>query len=86
MYIQKKLTKIWVWNPGSEFREKAIQDPGVKKTLDLGSGSATPLPNYWDLKRKINKLLTGPQRNKTWTLQPIQTQRKVNKHPHWEYK
>jgi hypothetical protein len=34
--IVNKLSKIWVWDPGSE-----IQDPGVKKAPDPGSGSAT---------------------------------------------
>ncbi len=34
--IVNKLSKIWVWDPGSE-----IRDPGVKKAPDPGSGSAT---------------------------------------------
>ncbi len=34
--IVSKLSKIWVWDPGSE-----IRDPGVKKAPDPGSGSAT---------------------------------------------
>jgi hypothetical protein len=48
--IVKKLSKIWVWDPGSEIRKKPIADPGsqipdsgVKKALDPGSGSATLL-------------------------------------------
>jgi hypothetical protein len=44
--IVKKLLKIWSWDPGIRdpgsgknlFR---IPDPGVKKALDPGSGSAT---------------------------------------------
>jgi hypothetical protein len=36
--IVTKLSKIWVWDPGS-----GIPDPGVKKTPDPGSGSATLL-------------------------------------------
>jgi hypothetical protein len=40
--IVSKLSKIWVWDPGSE-----IRDPGVKKAPDPGSGSAT-LHRYSD--------------------------------------
>ncbi len=39
LFTQKfvaKLSKIWVWDPGSE-----IRDPGAKKAPDPGSGSAT---------------------------------------------
>jgi hypothetical protein len=38
-----KLSKIWVWDPGSEIQdpENPIRDPGVKKALDPGSVSAT---------------------------------------------
>jgi hypothetical protein len=34
--IVKKLSKIWVWDPGSDIRdpEKPIPDPGVKKAPD----------------------------------------------------
>jgi hypothetical protein len=42
------LSNIWVWDPGSEIRDQGsgknlfrIPDPGVKKALDPGSGSAT---------------------------------------------
>ncbi len=33
--IVTKLSKVWVWDPGSEIRdpEKRIPDPGVKKAL-----------------------------------------------------
>jgi hypothetical protein len=34
--IVTKLSKIWFWDPGSQ-----IRDPGVKKALDPGSGSAS---------------------------------------------
>jgi hypothetical protein len=34
--IVSKLSKIWVWDQGSK-----IQDPGVKKAPDPGSGTAT---------------------------------------------
>jgi hypothetical protein len=34
--IDNKLSKIWIWDPGSE-----IRDPGVKKAPDPGSGSTT---------------------------------------------
>jgi hypothetical protein len=39
LFTQKfvtNLSKIWVWDPGSE-----IRDPGVKKAPDPGYGSAT---------------------------------------------
>jgi hypothetical protein len=46
--IVTKLSKIWVWDPGSEIRDAVsgknlfwIPDPGVKKASDPGSGSAT---------------------------------------------
>jgi hypothetical protein len=39
--IVTKLSKIWVWDPGFGIRNKPIPDPGVKKALDPGSGSAT---------------------------------------------
>ncbi len=51
LFTQKvvtKLLKIWVWDPGSGIRDPGsrknlfrIPDPGVKKALDPGSGSAT---------------------------------------------
>ena len=41
--IISMLSKIWVWDPGSEIRDKPIPDPGVKKAPDPGSGSATLL-------------------------------------------
>jgi hypothetical protein len=46
--IVSKLSKIWVWDPGSgirdpgsRIRKKPIPDPGVKKAPDPRSGSAT---------------------------------------------
>jgi hypothetical protein len=39
--IVTKLSKIWVWNPGSGKNIFRILDPGVKKAPDPGSGSAT---------------------------------------------
>jgi hypothetical protein len=48
--IVNKLSKIWIWDPGSEIRDpektysgSRIPDPGVKKAPipDPGSGSAT---------------------------------------------
>jgi hypothetical protein len=44
--IVNKLSKIWVWYPGSGDPEKTysgywIPDPGLKKAPDPGSGSAT---------------------------------------------
>jgi hypothetical protein len=39
--IVSKLSKIWVWDPGSGKNLFRIPDPGVKKAPDPGSGSAT---------------------------------------------
>jgi hypothetical protein len=39
--IVTKLSKIWVWDPGSGKNLFRIPDPGVKKAPDPGSGSAT---------------------------------------------
>ncbi len=46
--VVTKLSKIWVWDPGSEIRDPGfgknlfrIPDPGVKKAPDPGSGSAS---------------------------------------------
>ncbi len=44
LFTQKvvtKLSKIWVWDPGSGKNLFRIPDPGVKKAPDPGSGSAT---------------------------------------------
>jgi hypothetical protein len=38
--IFTKLSKIWVWDPGSEIRKKPIPDPGLKGQKGPGSGSA----------------------------------------------
>jgi hypothetical protein len=50
--IVTKLSKVWVWDPGSEIRDpektysgSGIPDPGVKKAPDPGSGSATLINN-----------------------------------------
>jgi hypothetical protein len=39
--IVTKLSKIWVWDPGSGKNLLRIPNPGVKKAPDPGSGSAT---------------------------------------------
>jgi hypothetical protein len=44
--IVTKLSKIWVWDPGSGKNLFRIQDPGVKKAPDPGSGSATLFATY----------------------------------------
>jgi hypothetical protein len=48
--IVTKLSKIWVWDLGSEIRDpgKTYPDPGVKKAPDPGSGSATLILSYED--------------------------------------
>jgi hypothetical protein len=43
--IVTKLSKIWIWDPGSGKNLFRIPDPGVKKAPDPGSGSATLIPN-----------------------------------------
>jgi hypothetical protein len=48
LFIKKiftKLSKIWVWDPGSGI---PIPDPGVKKAPDPGSGSATLVDVHCD--------------------------------------
>jgi hypothetical protein len=45
--IVTKLSKIWVWDPGSEIRDPEknlfrIPDPGVKKAPDPGSATLLP--------------------------------------------
>jgi hypothetical protein len=49
------LSKIWIWDPGSEIRdpEKTYPDPGVKKAPDPGSGSATLIQIVHFLKKII---------------------------------
>jgi hypothetical protein len=47
LYTQKivtKLSKIWVWDPGSEKNLFRIPDPGVKKAPDPGSATLDTLP------------------------------------------
>jgi hypothetical protein len=39
--IVTKLSKVWVWDPGSGKNLFRIPDPGVKKAPDPRSGSAT---------------------------------------------
>jgi hypothetical protein len=39
--IVTKLSKIWIWDPGSGKILFRIPDPGVKKAPDPGPGSAT---------------------------------------------
>jgi hypothetical protein len=39
--IVTKLSKMWVWDPGSGKKTFRIPDPGVKKAPDPGSRSAT---------------------------------------------
>ncbi len=41
--IVTKLSKIWIWDPGSGKNLFRIPDRGVKKAPDPGSGSATLL-------------------------------------------
>ncbi len=39
--IVNKLSKLWIWDPGSGKNLSRIPDPGVKKAPYPGSGSAT---------------------------------------------
>ncbi len=43
--IVTKLSKVWVWDPGSGKNLFRIPDPGVKKAPDPGYGAATL--HYW---------------------------------------
>jgi hypothetical protein len=62
--IVTKLSKIWVWDPGSGIRKKtysASRIQGLKKAPDLGSGPATLItishPLFSEL--STNVLLSG---------------------------
>jgi hypothetical protein len=49
LFTQKtvtKLSKVWVWNPGSEIREKPIPDPGSRGQKRLRIPD--PDPQHWD--------------------------------------
>ncbi len=53
--IVTKLSKIWVWDPGSEIRKKPIPDPG--SWGQKGTGSRIRIRNTaWDLLLLVNKL------------------------------
>jgi hypothetical protein len=58
--IVTKLSKIWVWDPGS--RKNLFPDPGVKKALD--PGSATLLPAQTDTQRRTPACLCQNTRAK----------------------
>ncbi len=65
--IVTKLSKIWVWirDPKKTYSASRIPDPGVKKALDSGSGSATLVSikllrwNWWGNKLFFVKVLWG---------------------------
>ncbi len=40
--IVTKLSKIWVWDPGSEIRKKPISDPGSRGPKGTGSRILDP--------------------------------------------
>ncbi len=44
--IVTKLSKVWVWDPGSGKNLFRIPDPGAKKAPNPGSGSATLVKGY----------------------------------------
>jgi hypothetical protein len=54
--IVTKLSKIWVWDPGSGKNLFRIPDPGVTKAPDPGSGSAT-LKSMWYKNPNAGKML-----------------------------
>jgi hypothetical protein len=56
--IVTKLSKIWVWDPGSEKNLFWIPDTGVKKAPDPGSGSATLCTVYIEM-RDCNGVVWG---------------------------
>jgi hypothetical protein len=63
LYTQKivnKLSKIWVWDPGSGKNLFRIPDPGVKMAPDPGSGSATLLTDC--IKAEDIQVQTYPER------------------------
>jgi hypothetical protein len=48
-----KLSKIWVWNPGSEIRKKPIPDPGSRNQ----KGTGPQIRNTAKNGRKPNRIL-----------------------------
>jgi hypothetical protein len=75
--VVTKISKIWVWDPGSGIRDPGsginpfrIPDPGVKEAPDPGSGSATLQKNArWTAKAAnmtIQEELSANQ-NDAWT-------------------
>ncbi len=69
LFTQKnltKLSKIWVWDPGSKIRDPGYEKTysGVKKAPDPGSGSATlgatisGIPYWYDTVQNIG-MCTG---------------------------
>jgi hypothetical protein len=60
--IVTKLSKIWVWDPGSRKNIFWIPDPGVKKAQD--PGSATLLPAQTDTQRRTSACLCQNTRAK----------------------
>jgi hypothetical protein len=60
--IVTKLSKIWIWDPGSGKNLFRIPDPGVKKAPDPGSGSATLVEvripgSFYHQAKKVRKTL-----------------------------
>jgi hypothetical protein len=52
--IVTKLSKIWVWDPGSGKNLFRIPDPGVKKVPDPRSGFATRRATFTLLVARFN--------------------------------
>jgi hypothetical protein len=73
--IFNMLSNIWVWDPGSGIRDPGsgknlfqIPDPGVNKTPDPGSGSATLLSG-------IEKLFLGSKKFIPYPIQKTRTRK-----------
>jgi hypothetical protein len=50
LFTQKfvtKLSKIWIWDPGSGIRKKPIPDPGARGQKVTGSRIPDPDPQHW---------------------------------------
>ena len=78
--IVTKLSKIWVWDPGSGIQDPGsgknlfrIPDPGVKKAPDPGSGSATLTP---DQSRPCHSELNQTNSDRTKSYQVSQSNKK----------
>jgi hypothetical protein len=67
--IVTKLSKIWVWDPGSEIRKKPIPDPGSRGQKGTGSRIPDLDPQHCQkarLKMPFKDSILGPSKPEPW--------------------